>query len=91
MGGPTVWEWMLYFIMPALLQATIISVVLSLVIWFLLKKMSTKMGSSSTGPGNATEIIRARYARGEVSRKEYEQLRDDLEAGEAPAQKERAR
>lgn len=39
MGGPTAWEWILYFGMPALLQATIVSVVLSLVIWFALKRL----------------------------------------------------
>ena len=80
MGGPTAWEWMLYFAVPALLQAAIISVVLSLVIWLVLRKMIPNTGSSSAGPENAMEIIRTRYAKGEISRGEYEQLREDLEA-----------
>ena len=37
------------------------------------------------------EIVRSRYARGEISRKECEQLRDDLEVGDLRAQKERTR
>lgn len=32
-------------------------------------------------PRSALEVIRERYARGEISRKEYEQLRDDLDNG----------
>ncbi len=91
MGGPTAWEWMLYFGMPALLQATIVSVVLSLVIWFALKKTLSKMDSTNNESGSAMEIVRGRYARGEISRREYEQLRDDLETGDLQAQKERAR
>ena len=39
---------------------------------------------NQTGPAQASqtpaEILKARYARGEITREEYEQMRQDLEA-----------
>ena len=91
MGGPTVWEWMIYFSLPAVLEAIIISVGVYLAARFGVKKILSKAGASGSGTGAAMEIVRGRYARGEISRKEYERLRDDLEAGDLQAQKERGR
>lgn len=91
MGGPSSWEWMIYFGLPALLQATIISIGIYLGVRFGMKKILSKAGSLGSETGDAMEIVRSRYARGEISRKEYEQLRDDLEAGDLQARKERAR
>lgn len=91
MGGPSSWEWMIYFGLPALLQATFISVGVYLGVRFGLKKILSKTGSSGSKPEDAMEVVRGRYARGEISRKEYEQLRDDLGAEDFQAQRERAR
>lgn len=95
MGGPSAWEWMFYLGLPALLQAITVSVILSFVIWFVLKKMDTQMGSSGLEDENAMEIVRRRYAKGEIPRREYEQLREDLETGDTGSvvqkEKERAR
>jgi uncharacterized membrane protein len=55
------------------------------------KKTLSKMDSTNNESGSAMEIVRGRYARGEISRREYEQLRDDLETGDLQAQKERTR
>ena len=87
MGGPTVWEWMTYFGLPSILEAVIVSVGVYLGVRFGLKKILSKsgLGSETSGTGGAMEIVRGRYARGEISRKEYEQLRDNLEAGDLQA------
>lgn len=91
MGGPTTWEWMTYFGLPAVLEASIVLVGVYLGVRFGLKKILTKADASGPETGDAMEIVRARYARGEISRKEYEQLRDDLEIEDPRTQKERAR
>lgn len=95
MGGPTSWEWILYIGVSAVLEATIISVMLSFVIWFVLKKTISKLDLSSFRARDAMEIVRGRYAKGEISCREYEQIRDDLEAGdigvEIQKEKERTR
>ena len=58
---------------------------------FGLNKILSKTGSSGSKPEDAVEVVRGRYARGEISRKEYEQLRDDLRAEDFQTQRERAR
>lgn len=78
MGGPSSLQWMIYFGLPAVLQAAIISISVYLGIRFGLKKIFSKMGSEPNKE-NAMEVVRGRYARGEISRSEYEQLQDDLE------------
>lgn len=42
-------------------------------------------GGTRTGTTNALEILRERYASGEISREEFEQLRRDLERGPGAA------
>lgn len=42
MGGPTVWEWMIYFGLPAVLEAIIISVGVYLAARFGVKKILSK-------------------------------------------------
>ena len=42
-----------------------------------LKKEASKI-AGDPDPRSASEIVRERYARGEISRQEYETLRDDL-------------
>ena len=93
MGGPSVWEWMFYLGLPALLQAIVVSVILSFVIWFVLKKTISQMGSSGPEDESALEIVRRRYAKGEIPRREYEQIREDLETGDTGSvlQKEKER
>lgn len=38
----------------------------------------TRSDTSSAGGDEALDLVRARYARGEISREEYEQVRRDL-------------
>lgn len=53
-----------------------------LVLWgvFALVQRSSRPGESSSASGeSALELLKKRYARGEVSREEYEQKRRDIE------------
>jgi len=57
-------------------------VIVGQAVWFLsalFPRSSTRDGSLQTG-GSAVDILRQRYARGELTRAEYEQMRRDLEA-----------
>lgn len=49
-----------------------------LVIW-LLRRAGPGPGERREGGGRALEVLRERYARGEISREQYEQMRRDLE------------
>lgn len=95
--GPGPWEWILIAsILPAVLEAVIISVGVYLAIRFGFSRMTPRIDSSGSESGSAMEIVRGRYAKGEISRREYEQLREDLETvgpdeKTSEAQKERAR
>jgi putative membrane protein len=49
---------------------------IALIIWVI-----TRMGkgsSSATGSSNALDIAKERYAKGEISREEFEQIKKDL-------------
>jgi putative membrane protein len=51
------------------------------VIWTVVWVVRRTTGGPQAGPGerpSALEIVRERYARGEISRDEFEQLRGDL-------------
>jgi uncharacterized membrane protein len=86
--SPGPWEWILIAgLVPAVLEAVVISVGVYFGIRFGLNRILSKMDLSGSETGDAMEIVRARYARGEIPRREYEQLREDLEAGELQTQK----
>lgn len=57
-----------------LFGAILALVVLGLVIWAVLRIAGGAQGRS----GSAEEILRQRYARGEITREQFEQMRDDL-------------
>ncbi len=94
--GPGPWEWILIAsILPAVLEAVIISVGVYLAIRFGFNRMTSQIDSSASESGSVMEIVRGRYAKGNISRKEYEQLREDLGSKDLDtgmqAQKERTR
>ncbi len=77
MGGPGGWIMMLFMVL-------FWGLIIGLAIWFL----GALFPRSSNGKGNpesrsgdsAIEILRQRYARGELTRDQFEQMRHDLES-----------
>ena len=51
-----------------------------LVIWALQRARSSAMVPSATGQPAAKEIVQTRYARGEITREQYQQMLDELTA-----------
>jgi len=49
-----------------------------LIVWAVVSLTTRKGVASPAGPSTALEIAKTRYARGEISREEFEQLRRDL-------------
>ncbi|CAN5609104.1 hypothetical protein BH24ACT21_BH24ACT21_07720 [soil metagenome] len=76
---PTFMEMFYWAILPALAQA--LAVFLGVFFSLLLvskRLLSRDRRDPDIGARNASEIVRERYARGEISRREYEQMREDL-------------
>lgn len=58
-------------------------ILIGLIVWMFLRSASvrgTPSGSSPPKQETPLEILQKRYAQGEISRQEYEQMRGDLEA-----------
>ena len=70
------WGWMIF---GAFWMVLFWGAVIALIVW-VVKKL-TERGDSGQGPGarrDPLEIARERYARGEISREEFEQMKKDL-------------
>ncbi len=76
---PTFMEMFYWAILPALAQALAVFLGVFLSLLLVSKKISAKVqDGSATRDKDALEIVRERYARGEISRREYEQMWQDL-------------
>lgn len=54
-------------------------VVLGLIVWLVVAAIRRPGGSqNSTWSGSALEVLKKRYARGEISKEEYEEKKKDL-------------
>jgi putative membrane protein len=75
MGGGAGWGWGLGFgwIFMILFWGLIILGIVALAKW-----LFSSAGSGASGKGTL-EILKERYARGEITREQYEQMRKDLE------------
>jgi len=51
--------------------------IIALIIW-LIVRLSKGSGTGSTSQHQPLDIARGRYARGEISREEFEQIKEDL-------------
>ena len=76
MGGGYGMSWFWPIIMSAFWIAVIVGIIF-LIRWLIL---STRTGSHGTIPGDsALEILKKRYARGEINKDEFEEKKRDME------------
>jgi putative membrane protein len=77
------WNWggmIMMGLVSLLILALLIGLIVSIV---LLVRSGQRAGTAMTGNaarGSALEILKERYARGEISREEYQDMRRDLES-----------
>ena len=76
--GPSFWEVFLFSVLPALVSAVAVFAGVSFGILLSGRRLIPRMkpGGGSSG---ALSIVQERYARGELSRQEFEQMRSVLE------------
>lgn len=74
-GGSMMGMMIFMFLFGLLLIVLFIVIVVALVKWLLGSKMPFLMNDRE----NALEILKKRYAKGEISREEFEAIRRDLE------------
>jgi putative membrane protein len=72
-GGFPVWM----MVMGLLFQIVFWGAIIFLVVWAVRSFVARGRGQNS---GNEFSILRERYARGEITREQYEQIRQDLES-----------
>jgi len=54
-------------------------VVLVLIVWFVVSQMNkNKQDSQSTSKEPAIDILKRRYAKGEITKEQFEQMKNDL-------------
>jgi putative membrane protein len=76
MDGWSMMTMMIFMFLSGLLLITVfVAIVVLLVKWFL----GSKLPFSVNERENALEILRTRYAKGEIGREEFESMRRDIE------------
>ena len=66
--------WMIFIFVFVI--AVIVGIIL-LIVW-LVKRVHYSSETSKIDSGNALEILKQRYAKGEISKKEYENIKKDI-------------
>ena len=56
----------------------LVIIFLGLIIWAVVALIRGQSGSQNTGADSAPEILKRRYARGDIDKEEYEQKKKDL-------------
>ena len=62
----------------ALISLAVVLIVVVLIIWVARRCIPVNRGQLATPQSNPREILQIRYARGELSREEYQQIKADL-------------
>lgn len=75
-GGGTALGWSALFLMMGSRLLFWVAIILGFVV--LVRWIAEQNGRSRTDTVDAMELARQRYARGDISREEYERLREDL-------------
>ncbi len=78
MSGPWLWGWGILWMLMMTAFWFMILLGLALVIRWLWRAGS-RIGPVQPPDASAMEILKKRYARGEITREQYEQMRRDLE------------
>ncbi len=74
------WGWFIMMFGGVLLIAVLVVLVWALIRWF--ERKAPAPGSSTPANASALEILRQRYARGEIDIATYEQMRERLQVTE---------
>ena len=80
LGNFSIWGWAGMIIQLVLWTAVIAGIAL-LIVWVIRRSGQVSAlvsGYTNSAPTSAKDILQARYARGEISREEYQQMLDDL-------------
>ena len=78
--GPGVYGFGWWGILMLLFWALIIGGVVLLVLWLVRQARPPTVGPGPSGP-RPLDILKERYARGEITREQYEEMRRNLEEG----------
>ena len=71
-GGGLIWMIFIFIFIIAIIVGIIL-----LIVW-LVRRVNYSGETSKTDVGNALEILKQRYAKGEISKKEYENIKKDI-------------
>ena len=77
--GPGFFEQLLYTVMPAFVFGVFIFFAMFFALLLAGRRLMSRTKPGSGGPAAALGIVQERYARGELSRQEFEQMRSVLE------------
>jgi len=53
-------------------------IVLALIVWLVVRSTSQNLETAGVGRDTALDVLKKRYARGEIDRQEYEEKKSDL-------------
>jgi putative membrane protein len=67
-----------WWFMPLILIVFLVLIVLGA--YYLITELAGQGGSESKGEGRALEILKERYARGEITREQYLKMKEELES-----------
>ncbi len=75
------WGEMLVMMLVMFVVVGGLGALVALVIWALVRSSRSGSGGLPNAPSRALEVLKERYARGEITREQYEQMRQDLMRG----------